>query len=283
VPNTAADQELGIRDVNDERDGFGDFSWVHTFSPEVLLTVSPFYRYNQAEYNGGSNDPLITTDNRISKYVGGQAILGVVRGKHNFSTGIYSFHQHDNRAFGLTLNDGSGVSAHESQSLGGNLISGFVEEQFKPTEWLTFNGGLRLSHYAAGITEKTTDPRIGATIKLPRLNWVLRGFWGSYYQAPPLAAISGPVLDFAVSQGFELLPLKGERDQQREFGLTIPIKSWTLNFSQFFTNAENFSDQGTPILHYPSPFRQFAHADSRSRSTRPSFSGAFICTSPTPT
>jgi hypothetical protein len=242
VPNTAADQQRGIRDVNGERDGFATLSWAHTFGPRVMLTVAPFYHYNRAKYDGGPNDPLITTDDRLSRYVGAQTILSVVHGKHNLSTGVSAFRQHDDRTFGLQLTGGRGTSARESQSLAGHLLSSFVEEQFRPVEWFTVNAGLRLTRYSATISEAATNPRVGATIRIPRLNWILRSFWGSFYQAPPLAAIGGPVKEFAVSEGFDLLPLKGERDQQREFGLTIPMRNWMLSVSQFFTNAENFSD-----------------------------------------
>jgi outer membrane receptor protein involved in Fe transport len=71
---------------------------------------------------------------------------------------------------------------------------------------------------------------------------VLRGFYGRYYQAPPLLTVSGPLLAEAVQQGFDFLPLRGERDQQHEVGLTIPIRGWTFDVSNFRTGARNFFD-----------------------------------------
>lgn len=53
VPNTPEQQEAGIRDVENERDSFVNFSWVHSWKDGVLLTVSPFYHYNRAHYIGG--------------------------------------------------------------------------------------------------------------------------------------------------------------------------------------------------------------------------------------
>jgi len=38
------------------------------------------------------------------------------------------------------------------------------------------------------------------------------------------------------------LPLHGERDEQREFGLTIPIKGWNFDVTNFRTSARNFFD-----------------------------------------
>jgi len=242
IPNTAEDQALGVRDVDQEKDRFANFSWVHTFGAGTLLTVSPFYHYNQARYAGGPNDPLVTTDRRSSQYGGAQALLGIVHSAHNVNTGLYAFHQHDNRAFGLIANDGTGQSAFESQRLGGNLYTAFVDDQFKATEWLTLNGGLRLTHYGAGIVENSADPRVGGAARMPHLGWVARAFYGRYYQAPPLSTLGGPVLEFAVKKGFGFLPLKGERDRQYEFGLSIPVGNWGVDFARFDTAARSFSD-----------------------------------------
>jgi outer membrane receptor protein involved in Fe transport len=112
----------------------------------------------------------------------------------------------------------------------------FLEEQFKATSWLTFNGGLRLTHYGGPVSENAADPRVGAAIQIPHLGWVLRGFYGRYYQPPPLVTVNNPTL----SQSF--LPLHGERDEQREFGLAIPIQGWTFDVSNFRTGAHNFFD-----------------------------------------
>ena len=48
-PNSAGNQvypSYGLQDSEREPDGYLTFSWVHTFNPNLLLTVSPFYHYN---------------------------------------------------------------------------------------------------------------------------------------------------------------------------------------------------------------------------------------------
>jgi len=50
------------------------------------------------------------------------------------------------------------------------------------------------------------------------------------------------LLALAVSQGFDFIPLRGERDEQHDIGLTIPIRGWTLDFDNFRTAAHNFFD-----------------------------------------
>src|SRR5262249_41056903 len=108
--------------------------------------------------------------------------------------------------------------------------------------WLTFNAGLRYTHFSGALTEDQTDPRVGAALRVPKLNWVFRAFYGRYYQAPPLTTVAGPLLQFASEEGFRFLPLHGETDEQREFGLTIPMHGWTFDFSNFQTHAINFFD-----------------------------------------
>ena len=124
----------------------------------------------------------------------------------------------------------------------GSLVAGFLEDQFKATSWLTFTGGLRLTHFSGGVNENAADPRLGAAIRIPKLNWVLRGAYSYYYQPPPLDTVTGPLLEFAASQGVSFLPLQGERDIQQEYGITIPVRNWVASLTYFRTGAKNFFD-----------------------------------------
>lgn len=243
IPNTPEQQGDGIRDVQNERDAFVNFSWVHTAGPGVLLTVSPFYHYNHAAFDGGPGDtPLTATDHRSSQYAGGQVSLAIVAGKHNARAGLYGFSQHDDSLFGLRATKGTSKALAQRQSLGGNLEALFLEEQYKPERWLTLSAGVRLTHFSGALSENAASPRAGAAIRVPRVNWVLRGFYGRYYQAPPLSTVAGPLLDFALEQGFAFLSLRGERNEQHEFGLTIPLRGWVLDLAHFRTGVRNFFD-----------------------------------------
>src|SRR5262249_48346709 len=96
VPNDPDTQAGGVRDVERESDAVVDFSWVHTLSSGVLLTVSPFYHFNRSNFIGGPNDPNFNVQqNRASNYVGGQAVLSAVVHKNNARAGFYGFAQRD--------------------------------------------------------------------------------------------------------------------------------------------------------------------------------------------
>jgi outer membrane cobalamin receptor len=234
-----------LRDANRESDAFVTFSWVRTFSPGLVLTVSPFYHFNSANYASNPTDtPTAATQDRSSKYEGGQATLAYVNGRNNARAGIYGFGQQDSQLFGLLFNDGSGTPPlRDIENISGGLVALYAEEQFRLTSLLTVNAGIRQTHFSGSVVENATSPRFGAAFRIPKLNWVFRGFYGHFYQAPPLVTLSGPSLQQIVTnQGFAFTPLRGERDEESQFGVTIPFNTWTIDADTFRTRAKNFFD-----------------------------------------
>ncbi|HVG92100.1 MAG TPA: TonB-dependent receptor, partial [Alphaproteobacteria bacterium] len=210
VPNDADLQAAGVRDREREQDIFGSLSWIRTFGPGVMLTVAPSYHFNRAAFEGlGAPDQrLVTTDNRASSYLGGQASVSVVKGRHNASVGFYGFAQHDNTLFGLTgTNDvGDPVDAHPPrQKVSGELDALWIQDQYKAASWLSLTAGVRFTRFSGLVTETAGSPRLGVAIQIPRLHWILRAAYSRYYQAPPLDTISPDVLSVSPDQGF--LPL----------------------------------------------------------------------------
>ena len=242
VPNDPEMQAAGVNDRQREQDIFATGTWVHTVSPGLIFMASPFYHFNRAAYEGGPNDVPITTDNRSSNYEGGQVTLAWLNNRNNARAGIYAFAQQDTSYFSVVANDGSGQQFSQTVHPGGFVFAGFLEDQFKATKWLTFTGGIRMTHFSGSTTENAYDPRLGVAITVPKLNWVLRAAYSYFYQPPPLDTVSGSLLDFANSQGLGFLPLQGERDIQQEYGITIPVKNWVSSITYFHTSVRNFFD-----------------------------------------
>src|SRR5215471_6109428 len=275
VPNTTEDQALGVRDREREQDVFGSFTWLRTLSPGLVFMLTPSYHFNRAAYEGmgDGEDRVVTTNNRASSYIGGQTSLGIVRGRHNAKIGFYGFAQHDNTLFGLNGTqvdpDNPAVTQPVSinpprQKVNGDLEAVFVEDQFKAASWLVLNGGLRFTRFSGLITETAVSPRVGVAIQIPRVNWVLRGSYSRFYQAPPLDSVCASslspnpatcsLLQFAATQGVGFLPLRGERDEQYDFGVTVPIRSWAVDVDTFRTGAHNYFDHdviGNSNLFFP--------------------------------
>jgi outer membrane cobalamin receptor len=252
IPNTPEQQApcapgaltCGVRDTEREADAFVNFSWVRTIDPNLALTVSPFYHYNSANYGASPIDrPLSTTDDRTSQYGGGQTTLVFHLPKNDGQAGLYAFAQRDHQFFGLIFNGGKGTpSVHRLERASGAEEAVFVSDKFTVTSWLTLTGGVRQTHFSGGVVENATSPRVGAALRIPRVKWVFRAFYGRYFQPPPLVTASGPLLEYVTSQNLGFIPLHGERDEEHQFGVTIPLRGWSLDADTFQTRAQNYFD-----------------------------------------
>ncbi len=322
-PNSDGNQSYpsyGLHDSEREPDGYLTFSWVHTFNPKLLLTVSPFYHFNEASYNSSPNDvPVITNVNQTANYGGAQASLDITSVKNNdLEIGVYGFGQRESNRFNNVFTDcdpncqNFGAS---SAAVTGGLAEIFVSDRFKITSWLTLIAGLRYSHFNSGsagggtqpaVVENAPDPRVGLAIRIPRLNWVFRGFYGVFYQPPPLLTATGPLLDLASSQNLTFAPLRGERDHEYQFGVAIPFRGWVLDIDTFQTSARNWLDHSNigesnlfwPVtwdraliqgwettLRSPRLWRRaqvhLAYSNQIAQSAPP-FTGGLICPTPVP-
>lgn len=242
IPTGPGERTAGIADDERERDAFVNLSWVHTFRKGALLTVSPFYHDNSANFEGGPRDPLRTVDERASRYAGAQATVDVPIGRHQIQAGFYGFRQWDRRRFAVTFNDSTAPDVAAREHPAGHLEAVFAQDRFRATSWLTLTGGIRQTHFSGGLAENATSPRIGASVQVPRAGWVVRGFYGRFYQAPPLDTVSGPLVGFVTRENLAFVPLRGERDEEYQIGVTVPVRAWTIDVDRFHTNAANFFD-----------------------------------------
>jgi hypothetical protein len=257
-PNSVGNQQCdssGLRDSQRERDGLLTLSWVHSFSASTLLQVAPFYHYNSANYEPNLNDlPVATTSDRASNYGGLQASITGQVARNTVQAGVYGFGQHDSYVFGSLFNDGSFTSFRLRDHATGGVVEGYVSDNFKVQPWLTLIGGLRVSHFRGDFVETYVNPRVGVAVQVPKLNWVLRGFYGRFYQPPPLLTANGPVVQYAESNNTTFQPLHGERDEEHQFGMQIPLRGWLLDADTFKTRANNFLDHsnvGASSIYYP--------------------------------
>ena len=258
---------IGLRDGEHEADAGVLFTWLHTFNSHFLTTVSPFYHYNSGDYDSNPNDiPIATTEDRSSTYVGGQASLAVNYKKNDLQIGFLSFYQSDNQLFGAIFNGGSGNPAiHDTEHSTANLEAFYIDDKFKPFSWLTLSTGMRPTRFSEGnfaitaiappVDETAIQPRFGATVTVPKLGWTFRAFYGHYYQAPPIETVSGPALiNYTGQQGLGFGTLPGERDEEHQFGVTVPYRGWVLDTDNFQTNVVNFLDHnniGASSIFFP--------------------------------
>ncbi len=258
-PDSAENQQFdfsGLRDHQHEADGVVAASWLHTFKTNIVLQVSPFFHHNQADYEPNPADtPVATTSDRTSNYAGGQASVTTELARHTLQGGLYAFGQHDSYLFGAVFHNGSGVAPFSiPDSASGGVVEEYVSDNYKATSWLTLIAGLRETFFQGQFTETATDPRFGIAVRIPKLNWVLRGFYGRFYQPPPLLTGAGPIVQFAEASNTGFEPLHGERDEEHQFGIQIPYRGWLLDADTFKTRIDNFLDHsniGDSSIYFP--------------------------------
>ena len=117
--------------------------------------------------------------------------------------------------------------------------------------------GLQQAKMVRILNETAVYPRIGATVEIPRLHWVLRGFYGHFFQPAPLETVSASVLNYASnlpSGQNAFAPVPSERDEEHQFGIQIPLKGWLLDVSNVKNRVNNFLDHsnlGESNMYFP--------------------------------
>ena len=90
----------GLRDGQTERDSFVIANWVHTISPKALVSVAPFYHFNQSDYDSLASRPAGSDDVapglELRRGAGGSAAS--MLGWNSFSGGLYSFYSRGKRS-----------------------------------------------------------------------------------------------------------------------------------------------------------------------------------------
>ncbi len=250
----------GLRDGQTERDSFVIANWVRTLSPVAQLEVAPFYHFNQAAYDASPADmPAATTWHQSSNYAGAQADLHADAGPNSFSGGIYSFFQAENDLYGLRVNSRSSSAAsvpNTSASANAGLVEFHFSDHLRVNQFITLLGGMRISNYHGGYTENAAYPRIGVTVEIPRLHWVLRGFYGHFFQPAPVETVSSAFLNYVTIQPGQntFVPLPSERDEEHQFGIQIPWRGWMVDIDTFKNRVNNYLDHanvGESNVYFP--------------------------------
>jgi hypothetical protein len=253
-------ESYGLRDGQTERDAFLIVDWTHTISKDALVSVAPFYHLNRADYDSRPADiAAATTWHQLSNYAGAQADARFDVGWNSFSGGLYSFYQTETDLFGVTDNTTTPptVYPNKTASDSAGLLEFYVTDHLRLGQNVTLLGGERFSIYRAELDESATYPRIGATVRIPRLNWVLRGFYGHFFQSAPILTVSSSVLNYANSLPTgenTFTPLPSERDEEHQFGIEIPYRGWMLDVDTFKNRVNNFLDHsnlGESNMYFP--------------------------------
>ncbi len=243
IPNSPGDL---LDDVQRETDSFGILSWVRKLGSDAVLTTSVFYHFNEADLDAAPNDqPISTTDQRSSTYIGGQETPALPRPLAMTCRSVsWAFGQQDSEHFNVLFNDGSGAPVNQTTKPTGALVAAYVEDTFKATSWLSFMGGVRGDVLFRGRGGRTLRARAwGRRCCCPVSGGSCAGSGESIIRRRRRSRhCRGPLLEYATNSDSGFLPLHGERDEEYQFGLTIPLYGWTVDVDHFRTQAKNFFD-----------------------------------------
>ena len=128
-----------------------------------------------------------------------------------------------------------------SESTAPESAAFFINDKFKVTPWLTLIGGVRATRFST--SSPRTRPILALATRYPHsapplgLPCILR----SLLSSAAALTLNGTTIS-AAPKSFAFLPLHGERDNERQFGVTIPIHGWCLDVDNFETRAINLLD-----------------------------------------
>ncbi len=252
---------------------FGVLAWQYD-GPEFDIQIAPFIRYAKAHYtpdaSGGQlmfngTDTDLTQD---SLAYGAQADASYKLGDHhtlrfglfyqNEKTGTKSL----TRVFRL---DAAGNQASDiplsipgNQSKTGSLFGAYLQDEWKLSEELTLNYGLRFDHVSAFVRESQLSPRAGLVWKSG--NTTVHAGYARNFTPPQQELISNTTLSsFVGTTGEpEVLtadPVKSEREHYFDAGVQQIIGGHlTLGIDAYYKIKTNLLDEshfGSTLLESP--------------------------------
>jgi hypothetical protein len=186
-PNISDDQEVGRDAQRHLRQQTAILTWLHTFSPETLLSTSVYERT-------GSDRVLPTTDPITPFSVASRAplTLGIKsdfshywRG-HFIKAGVDLVRLRENESFFFDSRGDPDVFPSFGGGLLGGQASAYVQDHFSVLPNLTADLGLRYDYFDLVDTGVQTSPRIGLAYHFKKTNSVLHAAYNRYFSPPPI-------------------------------------------------------------------------------------------------
>ena len=179
----------GLRDGQTERDSFVIANWVHTLSPKALFSVRALLPLQPVQLRFAVHPTSPSPQPGIRPPITSAA--RPTRMTKSAPTASPPASTPSTRPR-TTSSASTSTTAHAPSqpntpaNAGAALFEFYLADHLRLGQYITLLGGERFSIYHAGIDETAIYPRIGATVEIPRLHWVLRGFYGHFFQPAPI-------------------------------------------------------------------------------------------------
>ncbi len=186
-PNLNVDQAAGRDAQRHLRQQTAILGWVHTFSPETLLSTSIYQR-------AGSDRVLPTTDpdtplstaSRAPLTLGVKSDLSFSRHGHFFKAGVDLVRLRELESFEFDSRGDPDVFPAFHGGLQGGQASIYAQDHFALFRGLTVDLGLRYDYFDLVDTGVQVSPRIGLAYHIHKTKSVLHAAYNRFFSPPPI-------------------------------------------------------------------------------------------------
>jgi len=186
-PNLSEDQEVGRDAQRHLRQQTAILNWLHTFSPETMLSTSLYERT-------GSDRVLPTTDpiTPLSIAIRAPLTLGIKSDLsrqwhgHFLKAGVDLVRLRESESFFFDSRGDPDVFPSFSGSRLGGQASAYVQDHFSPLRNLTLDLGARYDYFDLVDSADQVSPRAGAAYHFARTKSVLHAAYNRYFSPPPI-------------------------------------------------------------------------------------------------
>ncbi|MES2405711.1 MAG: TonB-dependent receptor [Pseudomonadota bacterium] len=258
---------------------YGILALQGTLGDKFDYQVAAFSRYSRVLFEPDSTGDLLYTGVashvlRTSQANGLQADASYhLNPQHTLRTGVFLSQEHlDNNNDVLTFpadNAGNQTSSTpfgftDNNSKTANLYGVYAQDEWKATNKLTVNYGVRFDQVKAYVTDHQLSPRLGAVYKLTPQTTLHAGY-ARYFTPPPNELISGQtVTSFQgttnAPPGTQNDPVKSESSDYFDIGISHQLTPYfTLGLDGYYKSVKNMLDEGqfgSALLYTPFNYSQ---------------------------
>jgi len=186
-PNITEDQEVGRNPQRHLRKQTAILSWLHTFSPETLISTSIYERTGSDRVLPTSDpDTPVSIASRSPLTLGIKSDLSHYWHGHFFKAGLDLVRLRENESFFFDGRGDPDVFPAFSGGLKGGQASVYVQDHFSPFRNLTVDLGIRYDYFDLVDTGVQTSPRIGLAYHFNKTKSVLHAAYNRYFSPPPI-------------------------------------------------------------------------------------------------
>jgi outer membrane receptor for ferrienterochelin and colicins len=186
-PNISDDRDAGRDAQRHLRQQTAVLTWLHTFSPDTLISTALYQRIGSDRVLPTS-DPItpLSAASRSPLTLGIKSDLARFWHGNFFKAGVDLVRLRENESFFFDGRGDPDVFPSFSGGLLGGQASAYIQDHFAPLPNLVVDLGLRYDYFDLVSTAVQTSPWVGLAYHFPRTNSVLHAAYNRYFSPPPI-------------------------------------------------------------------------------------------------